>query len=96
MLTLTPTAAAVLDETRTRQGIPDDTTLRVASAPADNGDQAGITIGFVDQPIEGDHTGEAHGMSYCVSPEVADALSDAQLDVQREGEESHLVLVPAG
>ncbi len=96
MLTLSPTAAAVLDETRSRQGIPGEATLRVASAPAENGQEAGISIGFVDRPMSGDLTAEAHGMSYCVAPEVADALDQAAIDIERDGDESRLVLVASG
>lgn len=96
MLTLTPSAAETLATARSQQGIPDDATLRVASAPAGDGEQPGITIGFVDQPMEGDQTGDAHGMPICVAPEVADSLAEAKIDTQTEGEQTRLVLVPAG
>jgi len=96
MLTLTPTAASVLTETKTRQGIPDDASLRVASAPTTNGEQPGITLGFVDTPQEGDQIGEAHGLAVCVAPDVAEALDGAQIDVQQEGDDAQLVIVPAG
>ena len=94
MLTLTPSAAEALSTARSEQGIPDDASLRVAAAPGGNGDQPGITIGFVDEPMDGDQTGDAHGMSICVAPEVADALSGATIDAQTEGDQTRLVLVP--
>lgn len=94
MLTLTPSAAEALATARSQQGIPDDATLRVAAAPAGNGEQPGITIGFVDQPMDGDQTGDAHGMPLCVAPEVAESLSDATIDTQTEGDQTKLVLVP--
>lgn len=94
MLTLTPSAAEALATARSQQGIPDDATLRVAAAPAGNGEQPGITIGFVDEPMEGDQTGDAHGLPICVAPEVAESLSDATIDTQVEGEQTRLVLVP--
>ena len=94
MLTLTPSAAEALATARSQQGIPDDATLRVAAAPTGNGEQPGITIGFVDQPMDGDQTGDAHGVPICVAPEVAEALSDAKIDTQTEGEQTRLVLVP--
>lgn len=95
MLTLSPTAATMLSETRSQQaGIPDDATLRIAAAPAQDGEQAGITLGFVDQPQDGDQTGEAHGLPICVAPEVADALDGAAIDVQQDGESAQLVIVP--
>jgi Fe-S cluster assembly iron-binding protein IscA len=97
MLTLSPTAATLLSETRSQQaGIPDDATLRVAAAPAQDGEQAGLTLGFVDEPHEGDQTGEAHGLPICVAPDVADALDDVAIDVQQDGDSAQLVIVPAG
>ena len=94
MLTLTLSAAEALSTARSEQGIPDDAALRVTAAPAGNGEQPGITIGFVDEPMDGDQTGDAHGMPICVAPEVADALSDATIDAQTEGDQTRLVLVP--
>jgi Fe-S cluster assembly iron-binding protein IscA len=93
MLTLSPSAAEALSQTRSQQGIPDDATLRVAAAPTGNGEQPGITLGFVDQPMEGDQTGDAHGLPICVAPEVADALSEATIDTHSDGDETRLVLV---
>ena len=96
MLTLSHDAATMLAETRRQQdGIPDDATLRVAAAPATDGEQAGITIGFVDQPQDGDQAGESHGLPICVAPEVASALGDAAIDVQQQGDAMQLVIVPA-
>lgn len=94
MLTLSPSAAQALAQSRSQQGIPDDATLRVAAAPTSDGEQPGITLGFVDEPMDGDQTGDAHGLPICVAPEVADALSDATIDTQTQGGETRLVLVP--
>ncbi len=96
MLTLTPNAANALNETKTRQNIPDDASLRIASAPATNGEQGGITLGFVDEPQAGDQVGEAHGLTVCVAPEIADDLDGAQIDLQQQGADAQLVIVPAG
>ena len=96
MLTLSQPAATILTDARSQQGIPDDALLRVAAAT--DGEQ-GISLGFVDMPMEGDHTASAHGLAYCVAPEVADALDAAKIDVQdpEAGStgETHLVIVPA-
>ncbi len=96
MLTMTHPAATMLTDVRSQQGIPDDALLRVA--PATDGEQ-GIALGFVDAPMDGDQTADAHGLAFCVAPEVADALSAAMLDVQDPGTNStgaaHLVIVPA-
>ncbi len=96
MLTLTEPAATMLSDVRSQQGIPESTVLRIAEST--DGRQ-GISLGFVDQPFEGDHAGDAHGLSYCVAPEVADALDGAKIDVQDPSVDSTdagtLVIVPA-
>lgn len=96
MLTLSHPAATALTDARTQQGIPDDALLRVAGA---TDGQQGISLGFVDAPMDGDQTGDVHGLSFCVAPEVADALSGAKIDVQEPDADStgaaSLVIVPA-
>lgn len=95
MLTLTPIAANALTETKTRQNIPTGASLRVAPSPAVDGQQSGITLGFVEAPHAGDQIGEAHGLAICVASEVADDLDGAQIDVQQQGGDAQLVVVPA-
>ncbi|MEQ8439525.1 MAG: hypothetical protein RIB65_18690 [Ilumatobacter fluminis] len=96
LLTLTPTAASMLTNARESQdGIPNDAMLRVAGS-ADAGQPGTISIGFVDQPLDGDQSGDAHGLSYCVAPEVAEQLDGAAIDVQSADGEARLVVVPAG
>lgn len=96
MLTMSQPATTMLTDVRSQQGIPDDALLRVAGAT--EGDQ-GISLGFVDEPMDGDHTANAHGFAYCVAPEVADALAGAKIDVQDPSVDStgaaQLVIVPA-
>jgi Fe-S cluster assembly iron-binding protein IscA len=93
MLTLSDQAATVLTESRSQQGIPEDALLRVAGAQ--QGQEQGITLGFVDQPQEGDQTGDAHGLGICVAPEVAAQLDAAKIDIDQSGDQPQLVLVPA-
>lgn len=95
MLTLSRTAANLLSESRARQGIPNDAALRVAATSTTNDDEPGITLGFVDQPQDGDQVGTVHGMPVCVAPEVADVLDDARIDVEEQDGSQHLILVPA-
>ncbi len=96
MLTLSHPAATLLTDARSQQGIPDDALLRVAGA---TDGQEGISLGFVDAPMEGDHTAEVHGLGLCVAPDVAEALSGAKIDVQESAPDStepaNLVIVPA-
>ena len=91
LLTLSSSAANLLSNARSQQGIPDDATLRVA--PSTEGGAGNISLGFVDQPFEGDQTGDAHGLPYCVAPEVAPALDEAKIDVQGSGDDAQLVVV---
>lgn len=90
MLTLTPAAADRINAAREQSGIPDEAHLRVAPA-ADQGPGA-IGLGFVEMPFAGDQVGDAHGVSYCVAPEIADELAAAKLDVADDG--ASMVLVP--
>lgn len=91
MLTLSPTAAAYIATAREQSGIPDDATLRIAPTDGAGADQIGL--GFVDQPFDGDQVGDAHGLTYCVAPEIAPDLDAAKLDLTDDGES--LMLVPA-
>ena len=96
MLTLTQPAATLLTDARTQQGIPGDALLRVAGA---TDGQQGISLGFVDEPMDGDHTATVHGLDYCVAAEVSDALAAAKIDVQEPDAGAdgavNLVIVPA-
>ncbi len=94
MLTISETAASALDQSRSQQGIPDDVTLRVA--PAEQAPTQGLSLKFVDEPHDGDQTGTAYGLAFCVAPEIADALDDAKIDVQTVDDDAQLVIVPAG
>jgi Fe-S cluster assembly iron-binding protein IscA len=94
MLTITRPAARMLIATREQEGIPAEASLRVASSTSGNGDAPGITVGFVDEPYDGDQVGIVHGLSLCVAPEVADVLATAAIDIQEQDGETHLVLVP--
>ena len=92
MLTISQTAATALARSRAQQGIPDEMTLRIA--PTEQGPSRSLGLEFVDQPADGDQTGDAHGLAYCVAPEVADALDEAQIDVQTVDDDPQLVIVP--
>jgi Fe-S cluster assembly iron-binding protein IscA len=94
MLTMTQPAAAFITQTRERNGIPADATLRVAGASSDG--SPNYSIGFVDEPISGDSVGEAHGVPLCVDPDVTEALDDFAIDVVRDDDGTRLVMVPAG
>lgn len=96
MLTLTQPAVSMLSDVRAEQGISEDSLLRIAAATEG---QQGLSLGFVDHPLDGDQTNDAHGLEYCVAPEVADALDGAKIDVEEPSANStgagNLIVVPA-
>ena len=95
MLTLTEPAASMLNDARSEQGIPEHSLLRIA-APADGGN--GISLTFVEHAAEGDQTSDAHGLNYCVAPEVAEELDRAAIDLREPSSDATvgwtLVIVP--
>lgn len=93
MLTVSREAVSLLITAREESDIPADAALRVAR-PSD-GTDAGITLGFVDRPYQGDEVGDAHGLPVCVAPDIAPQLDTSMLDVVEEHGEPRLVLVPA-
>jgi Fe-S cluster assembly iron-binding protein IscA len=93
MLTLSESAADVLSSSRSERGLSDSAHLRVA--PADHAPDRGLSLTFVDEPMDGDETGESHGVSLCVAAEVAEALDGTTIDVQTVDERPQLVIVPA-
>lgn len=92
MLTITERAVQVLENARSESEIPDDAALRVSVAAQSDGDNPGLSLGFVDEPFGGDQVGEAHGMSVCVSSEIATQLDDVTLDVVERDGAAELVL----
>jgi len=93
MLQITQEATGVVQEMRAQRGIPDAYGLRVYSDNTDDGQQA-IRLGFADEPFEGDQVTEAESARVFVSPDLADALADIVIDVDRDDEEIRLVLRP--
>lgn len=80
MLQITPAAAALLNEVRRDQDVPDDHGLRVF-AETSNADEVTIGLGFTDSPADGDQVSEQEGMKVFVAPEVAAPLTDTTIDV---------------
>ena len=80
MLQCTQAAAATLRVVRETEGLPESYGIRVFRAASPEG-QAGLGIGFAEQPAEGDEVSESAGTRLFVAPEVADNLADMALDV---------------
>jgi Fe-S cluster assembly iron-binding protein IscA len=96
MLKLTETAASRIEEVRRGQGLPESFGVRVSSAAVTDGKMA-LQVAFSDGPAQGDQVAEQHGTQVFVASEVAEPLTDAELDVQGGAAEGvQLVLRPQG
>ncbi|MGH3443441.1 MAG: hypothetical protein ACRDUY_15625 [Nitriliruptorales bacterium] len=93
MLQLSSTAAAVLEQAREQQDVPDTFGVRISAQPGPEG-QTGLAIGFAESPIEGDEVSEQSGTELYVAPEVAEPLSDAIIDVEDTAQGQQLILKP--
>lgn len=80
MLQFTQTAAGVLQEARSQQGLPDTYGVRVFAAKTAE-DGMALGIGFAEVPAEGDHVVRQQEPPLFISAEVAEQLSDVEIDV---------------
>jgi Fe-S cluster assembly iron-binding protein IscA len=93
MLALTPRAAAVLAETRTRRGLPNTGGLRISAPASDsNGDGAAYHLSFVADPGPADVVVEGGTTRVFVAPEVAQPLEWAVLDAEETAYGRRLIL----
>lgn len=80
MLQFTRTAANVLQEARSQRGLPDTFGVRVYAAKTAE-DEMAVAIGFAEVPAEGDHVAREHEPPLFVSGDIAEQLSDVEIDV---------------
>ena len=81
MLTLSPSAVAVVDELLHQPSVPDDAGLRIHPA----GDRQ-LAVEIAAEPEPQDQVIEQGGARVFVDPAVAPLLDDAQLHAQNDGE----------
>jgi Fe-S cluster assembly iron-binding protein IscA len=93
MLQVSETAVAVLEEARTAQELPDTFGVRISGQPTDAG-QMEVTVGFAEQPADGDEVTEQAGTQIFIAPEVAEPLAEAKLDLEPTPEGPQLVIKP--
>ena len=93
MLQMTHKAAELLNQIRTTSDIPNEAGVRVYAEQA-SGDQVGIGVGFIDNPMPGDQVSEQDGVKLFVAPEVAGPLERTMIDVTRDNGESQLIFCP--
>jgi Fe-S cluster assembly iron-binding protein IscA len=80
MLQMTETAVLTAERVREQQGIPSEYGIRVFATETAN-EGTSIALGFVEAPRDGDVVTEQHGTLLFVAPDVAEPLSDAEIDV---------------
>ncbi len=80
MLQMTETAANTVEEARHQQGIPAEYGVRVFATETTS-DATAIAIGFVAAPEDGDVVTEQHGTLLFVAPDMAEPLSNVEIDV---------------
>jgi len=92
MLTLTPDAVAVLDETRSKSGLPDTVAVRISQKASDNGQAAAYELRFAAEPLPDDLILDAEGTRVFVAAGAAEPLVAAVLDAEETPEGRKLVL----
>jgi Fe-S cluster assembly iron-binding protein IscA len=95
VLQITQGAAALLNDLRQGQEVPDDYGLRIFAEPSAAGEMT-IGLGFTDRPAEGDQVSEQGGLQVYVAPELAQPLDNAAIDVAQEDGAERLVFRPQG
>lgn len=90
MLQVTNSAATVLADVKTQQGVPDHFGIRVFAGQTNDGQQA-IGLGFAETPADGDAVTESEGVTLFVAPELAEPLEEAVIDVESQPEGEALV-----
>ena len=93
MLEMTSRAATLLSDLRRESEIPNEAGVRVYSDKNDEG-QPTVAIAFAADPMPGDEIAETGGIRLFVSPEVAEPLSEAVIDVTGDDGASQLVFRP--
>ena len=81
MLQVSDSAAAVLQEARTAQDLPDTYGVRISGAATPAGELE-VALGFEEGPNENDQVTEQAGTRIFVAPEVAEPLADTVLDLE--------------
>lgn len=81
MLRLSENAAAVLENVRAAEGVPESYGVRLSGGQEPDGSIM-ISLAFIESPEEADQVTEQSGTDVYVAAEVAEPLSTAVMDVQ--------------
>lgn len=93
MLQVSPSAVAALEQARTAQQVPDSHGVRIFAEPDDNG-QVAVSLGFSEEPADGDQVTEEGGTEIYVAPELAEPLAESVVDLEDTPEGAQLVIRP--
>ena len=93
MLQMTHAAAELLNEIRSSSEIPAEAGVRVYPEKLSES-EVSIGVGFVDDPMPGDHVSEQEGIRLFVAPEIAGPLDGTKIDVTRSDGETQLIFSP--
>lgn len=93
MLQVSDAAAAVLEETRSAEELPETVGVRVFAQPDPSGDMQ-VSLTFAEEPLPDDEVTEQAGTQVYIAPEVAEPLSDSVLDLEQAADGPQLVIKP--
>ena len=81
MLQVSDSAAAVLQQAREAQQLPDTFGVRISGEPTQAGEME-VALAFSEGPSPDDQVTEQAGTRIFVAPEVAEPLSEAVVDLE--------------
>lgn len=93
MLQVSEAAAAVLEETRSAEELPETVGVRVFAQPDPAGEMQ-VSLTFAEGPQPEDQVTEQAGTQVFIAPEVAEPLSDGVLDLEHAADGPQLVIKP--
>ena len=92
MLTITPTAAGVLDKTRFERGASTSARVRFFTTRHEADGGARLAFAFVDTPQDGDTILTEAPIDACVAPEVEEMIGDVTVDTKDDDDGLGLVV----
>lgn len=81
MVRVSTAAVALLEQSRSEQGIPDSYGVRISGQDNPQGG-LDIALAFTDDPEDEDDRLEAHGTQFFVAPEVSQPLEGTVIDAE--------------
>ena len=92
MFELTSRAAAVLAQSRARNGLEETVAIRISASESGNGSSAGYQVRFASHPAPNDVVMESAGTRVFLAADLAEPLGAAVLDAEDTAQGQMLVL----